>query len=179
MEPVRLRSGREVAIRPIRPDDAPELQAAYERLSPESKYRRFMSGKPRLSTAEARYLTQLDGSDHHALVATPARGPQSILAVGRYIRLLEHPEAAEFAIVVGDPYQREGLAAELLERLAQAAREHGIKRFTATMLADNVAAHRLVRRLAAGGMVPHGDGAKVAVERHLGALDEIDVELAA
>jgi RimJ/RimL family protein N-acetyltransferase len=179
MDIVRLRSGREVVIRPIRPEDAAELRAAYARLSPQSKYQRFMSGKPHLSAAETRYLTQIDGSDHCALVAVASRGRPAILGVGRYIRLPDHPEVAEFAIVVGDPFQREGLATELLERLAAAARTQGIERFTATMLAENIAAHRLVGRLAAGGIAPHGDAARVPIARHLGAIDEIDIELVA
>ncbi len=179
MDTVRLDSGREVVIRPIRPEDAAELRAAYARLSPQSKYRRFMSGKPHLSAAETRYLTEIDGSDHCALVAVASQGPPAILAVGRYVRLHDDPEVAEFAIVVGDPFQREGLATVLLEQLAAAARAQGIERFTATMLAENVAAHRLVDRLAAGGFAPHGDAARVPTARHLGPIDEIDIELVA
>ena len=50
---------------------------------------------------------------------------------------------AEVAIVIGDPYQGQGLGRELGRRLADEARERGIARFTATLLGDNVAAHRL------------------------------------
>ena len=47
------------------------------------------------------------------------------------------------AIVVGDPFQGHGLGRELGRRLADEARDHGVARFTATLLGDNVAAHRL------------------------------------
>ena len=60
------------------------------------------------------------------------------------------PGTAEFAIVVGDAYQRQGLAAELLDRLAARRRARGITRFRATMLSDNVAIQRLLERLAVG-----------------------------
>jgi RimJ/RimL family protein N-acetyltransferase len=169
MDRVRLRSGREVAIRPIRGDDATRLEAAYARLSPESRYRRFLVTKPRLSEQEVRYLTAVDGCNHFALIATPADDPERIIGVGRFVRHVSDPAAAEFAIVVGDAFQGEGLATELLGRLADAARERGIVRFTATALADNEAVHRLLRRLAG----------EFSAFRREGSVDELTVELAA
>ncbi len=168
MEFVRLRSGRTVGIRQIRPDDLGRLREAYDRLSPESKYTRFLATKPHLSLADARYLVEVDGRDHHALVAVSVDNPERILAVARFIRSREDPTVAEFAIAVGDQFQREGLASELLERLADAALRQGIERFSATMLATNEPILRLVRRLA--GRLPR--------ERHLGVVNEIEFELA-
>ncbi len=156
-------------IRPISPEDGPGLRAAYERLSAESKYRRFLAPKPHLSTAETRYLVQIDGRDHVALVATPADDPRYILAVARFVRLDEDPTQAEFAVVVGDPFQQEGLATALMERLRPIAAELGITSFKATMLAENAPAHRLVR----------GFATTQKTERHLGAVDEIEVDLSA
>jgi RimJ/RimL family protein N-acetyltransferase len=166
---MQLRSGRLVTIRAIRQDDGARLQAAYDRLSPESKYRRFLAPKPHLTEADTRYLVQVDGSDHVAFVATPAEDPESILAVGRFVRLPEDPKAAEFAVVVGEEFRREGLATGLIERLARTATEHGIARLRATMLAQNPAAHGLVRGLSQWQR--H--------ERHFGPVDEIELELAA
>jgi RimJ/RimL family protein N-acetyltransferase len=168
MDAVQLASRREVAIRPIRPDDGARLQTAYERLSPESKYRRFLAPKPYLTDADAEYLVRVDGSDHVAFVATGPEDPDSILGVARFVRLPEDPRTAEFAVVVGDDFQREGLATLLLERLAQAAADRGIERFKATMLADNEAAHRLVSSLAG----------RVASHRRHGPIDEVEIELA-
>jgi RimJ/RimL family protein N-acetyltransferase len=169
MDEVRIRSGRTITIRPIRADDGPALEAAHDRLSPESKYGRFLAPKPHLTRAEARYLVQIDGQDHVAMVATPVEDPDGIIAVARFVRLPEDPRTAEFAIVVGDAFQQEGIATMLMERLSQAARARGITRFRATMLADNRPAHRLVRGLPG----------KVAAERRDGPVDEIEVELAA
>lgn len=167
VEPVTLRSGREVLIRPITGDDGPGLRAAYERLSMESKYRRFLAPKPHLSSAETRYLVHIDGHDHVALVATSADDPTRILAVARFVRLDEDPSRAEFAIVVGDPYQREGLATAMMERLRTYAAAAGITSLRATMLAENVAAHQLVRGFSGGRRT----------ERQTGSVNEIDVEL--
>ncbi len=169
MESVTLKSGRKVVIRPIAPDDGARLRLGYRELSPESQYRRFLANKPQLTDAEVRYLVNVDGQSHFALVATTTTAPDRIVAVARFVRDAEDPAAAEFAIVVGDAYQRDGLGAEMLEQLASAARTRGIRRLRATMLADNVAVHKLTRRLAG----------QAARERHFGPVDEVEVDLAA
>jgi RimJ/RimL family protein N-acetyltransferase len=166
VETVTLPNGLEVLIRPIATDDGPRLEAAYARLSPQTKYRRFLAVKPRLTESDVRYLTNADGRDHVALVASAAGRADQIIAVARFVRLADDPTAAELAIVVGDAFQGEGLGTELLERLADAALARGIVRLKATVLADNVPVHRLLR---------HG----LARERHLGPIDEVEVELAA
>ncbi len=129
MELVRLQSGGEVLVRPIRADDAVRLRVAFERLSPESRYRRFLALKPHLSQREVRYLVDIDGSSHAALIATSPDDAGHIVAVGRYVAVPDDSQAAEFAIVVADHVQGQGLATELLERLAGAAVRHGFTRF--------------------------------------------------
>ena len=166
---VYLRSDRLVEIRPIAPADAPQLRDAFAHLSPDSRYQRFLSPKHRLSSGDLRYLTEVDGVDHVALIATPPGEPHVILGVGRYVRPFPGARVAEFAVTVGDPFQGEGLGSVLLERLADAAVLNGIDRFTATMLAENLAAHRLTRRLRG----------RLAGERHLGPVDELEVQLVA
>lgn len=163
-----LRSGREVLVRPIRADDHARLTAAHERLSPESRYRRFLGVKPRLSAGDVHYLVDVDARDHVALVATPPREPAPIVAVARFVRLAEDPRAAEFSIVVGDAYQRDGLGVQLLAGLAGVAADNGVERFVATILAENEGAHRLVEAVAAG--TPRWI-------RH-GPVDEVEFELA-
>ena len=66
----RLRDGSRVVIRPIEPDDREALAAAFERLSPESRYRRFFAPVSRLSERDLDYLTCVDHHDHEALVET-------------------------------------------------------------------------------------------------------------
>jgi RimJ/RimL family protein N-acetyltransferase len=148
-----LKDGRVVLIRPIRADDVERLRAAHGRLSPLTRYRRFLTAKPYLSAADAAYLSVIDGCDHYALVATFAESPdadETIVAVARFVRSLEDSSAAEFAIVVGDDWQGEGIGHELMGRLVDAAVTRGVCRFQASMLADNVAIRRLSERFAAG-----------------------------
>jgi RimJ/RimL family protein N-acetyltransferase len=137
-----------VAIREIRPADRELLEASRGRFSDESMRRRFLSPKPRLTNVELRYLTEVDGQDHHAVVAAPLDDLDAIIGVARFVRLPEDPQTAEAAIIVADEYQGRGLGKRLAYQLADAARERGIRRFTASMLTDNKPALALMRTLA-------------------------------
>ena len=138
------------------------LEDGLRHLSDESVQRRFLTLKRKFSRSELRYLTEVNGRDHVALVAEypgDARpeapgsagcagdGIHRLIAVARFVRLADDPTAAEAAIVVADDWQRRGVGSQLAEQLADEARRLGIRRFTATMASDNVAAHRLMRRL--------------------------------
>jgi GNAT superfamily N-acetyltransferase len=166
----RLPDGVPVLIRPIRPDDKRMLTDGLRRLSDDSVHRRFLTLKRSFSRAELRYLTEVDGRDHVALVAEyPEEPVRRLLAVARFVRLGDDPEAAEVAITVADSWQRRGLGSLLSERLADEARRVGIRRFTATMAADNVAAHRLMGKLT-----------DRLEQRHAGSgVDELVLDLAA
>jgi GNAT superfamily N-acetyltransferase len=158
-----------LTIRPIRADDSERLRAHHERLSPESRYRRFLSAKPALTSADVRYLVDVDGCDHHALVATTAApdGAEEFVGVARYIRFPERREVAEVAIVVVDGHQHRGIGSQLVARLAEQAVARGVRRFRATMLADNFAVQRLFESLAEGPVE----------RRRLGSLVEMDFGL--
>ena len=143
----RLSDGTRVLIRAIRPGDKDMLAKGLELLSEESRRRRFLGAKPRLTAAELRYLTEVDGDSHFALVAVRPENFAQIVAVARYVRLPETPTTAEAAIVVGDPWQRKGLGRRLAVMLADAAREHGIERFSATIASDNPGGLALMQTL--------------------------------
>jgi RimJ/RimL family protein N-acetyltransferase len=143
----RLPDGAPILIRPIRADDKRMLENGLRQLSAESVQRRFLTPKSSFSRAELRYLTEVDGRDHVALVVEyPAEPVRRLIAVARFVRL-DDPEAAEVAIVVADDWQRRRVGTTLAELLAARARGLGIRRFTATMSADNEPAHKLMRRL--------------------------------
>src|SRR5215218_6693499 len=139
-----LTDGTRVLIRPIEPGDKPRLSAALGQLSAESIRRRFLAAKPALSRAELRYLTEVDGVHHLALVAVLEDDPEQLAAVARCVRLEPGGDVAEFAIVVGDAVQRHGLGTVLATELAEAACGVGIRRFAATTLADNEAVQHLM-----------------------------------
>ena len=144
----RLPDGARVQIRPIRPDDKGMLADGLRRLSPQSAQRRFLTPKRSFSRAELRYLTEVDGLDHVAYVAEhPSSPTRRLIAVGRFVRHFDDRDAAEVAIVVADDWQRRGVGSLFAKRLATRARLTGIRRFTATMSSENVAAHKLMHKL--------------------------------
>jgi GNAT superfamily N-acetyltransferase len=152
---VELSDGTAVFIRPIQPSDKAMLAAGLTRLSEESIQKRFLGPKPKFTRGELRYLTEVDGSDHHALVAVVPAWDGVIVAVARSVRLPGDPAAAEASIVVSDDLQGKGLGKVLARMLADHARSHGIRRIHATMLSQNPPALALMRviaeRLSDGG----------------------------
>jgi RimJ/RimL family protein N-acetyltransferase len=133
---VILRSGNRALVRPIRPDDKQRLLAAFDRLGPESRYRRFFSSLPRLTTRQLQYLTEIDHHAHEALVAIDPRTDDA-LGVARFVRSRDDPTVAEVAVAVVDDWQGRGLGTALLYELTSRAREEGIEHFCASVLAHN------------------------------------------
>lgn len=156
LERTRLDDGTEVTLRLVGPEDKALLLEGFNRLSPEARYRRFFSTKQHLSAEELRYFTEFDGLNHLALGAIVVRsdGSEQGIAVARFVRASDDPQAAEAAVVVVDDFQQRGLGKLLLDRLVAAARERGIDRFRATTLAENPAARALMAEL---GGVPHAE----------------------
>jgi ribosomal protein S18 acetylase RimI-like enzyme len=147
----RLSDGTVVQVRAIRPDDAEELRRGYERLSPRSRYLRFLSATPHLTDDVVRYLTEVDGVDHMALVALRVSHDLKSeigLGVARFVRLPETPEVAEVAVTVADEMQGKGLGRLLTRLLAEAAEERGVRAFRAEVAVENDAMRGL---LAAAG----------------------------
>lgn len=147
--PVRLADGTVIVIRPVLPEDKELFLAAFERLSPLSRYRRFLSPLPRLSPKLLSYLTEVDHGQHTAWLAIVAEpGGEAAVGVARAIRL-DDPRGAEIAVTVIDQYQGQGIGRLLLGTLVLEAAEQGITRFVGLVLADNVPMQAVLRRVGA------------------------------
>src|SRR3954469_1587092 len=164
-EHVQLRDGSTVLVRPGRPDDRDLFVAGFERMSGESRYRRFMSHKKQLSERELDFFTRLDHDRHEAIGAIDLATGEGA-GVARMHRSEHDPSVAEAAVTVVDDWQGRGLGSLLLERLTARARELGVKRFEASLFTTNRAMLRLFQKL--GCMRSHREGLDVL---------EIDVEL--
>jgi GNAT superfamily N-acetyltransferase len=144
----RLADGTEVRVRLQRASDRDKLVAGFRRLSPQSRYRRFFSPMPKLSDRMLRRLTRTDDWNHLAILAEPlAPSDGGALGVARYARSEEAPDTAEASVAVIDEMQRKGLGRLLLTTLVEAARERGIHKFRACVLADNEPVRLLLRSL--------------------------------
>jgi GNAT superfamily N-acetyltransferase len=164
-EAVRLSDGHRVHLRLIRPSDRDMLREGFERLSPDSRYARFMAPKPTLTERELRYLTEVDQVDHFAMGAVRRHLVAGDEGVGsaRFVRLRDQPDIAEPAVTVLDDYQGKGLGSILLQRLIEAAWERDIRWFRSELLAENTASRRLIESLSPEVTFRNGgDGAVVA-----------------
>jgi RimJ/RimL family protein N-acetyltransferase len=161
-----LRDGSRVLIRPVTPDDKPVLREAFARLSPETRYRRFMHPVKELSEKELDYLTQIDHTSHLAWVAVdPNNAEHPGLGVARCIRRPHDPRTAEVAITVVDSHQGKGLGTILLSMITRSAIQQGIDAFVAHVLVDNAPMLKLFSEL--GGTVKLEDAGVVAVRMPL------------
>ncbi|SFW90017.1 bifunctional GNAT family N-acetyltransferase/acetate--CoA ligase family protein [Amycolatopsis australiensis] len=138
---VVLSDGGTVHLRPIVPTDADGLVAFHAKLSERTRYFRYFGAYPRIPEKD---LKRFSTVDHHDRVAFAAFLGDDIVAVGRYERL-DHGPSAEVAFVVSDAHQGRGLGSILLEHLAAAASECGLRRFVAEVLAENAAMVRVFR----------------------------------
>lgn len=134
MKRVTLRDGTPVTLRPIRPEDEPELVALYGRLSRETAYQRFFTIMARLPPDWARILSHVDYDRQMAIVALGPAG--ELIGVARYA-CAEGDAEAEIALVVQDQWQGRGLGTILLGELLDYAEGRGIRRFRADVLSEN------------------------------------------
>ncbi len=144
---VVLRDGSTV-LRPVRSTDTPLLADGFARLSPHSRWMRFLGTKTSLSAAELRYLTDLGHHDHEAIGALSAADGRGV-GIARYVRDSNDPRSAEIAVTIVGDWQGRGLGTELLARLSDRARQAGVDHFTALVSTQNAAMAGLLRKLGA------------------------------
>ena len=129
---VVLSDGATAHLRPMTAGDADRLVAFYARVSDESKYYRFFAPYPTLSRRDVDHFTHVDHDGRVALILLVG---DDMIAVGRYERITA--AEAEVSFLVEDGHQGRGVGSVLLEHLAQAARERGVRRFVADILPAN------------------------------------------
>jgi len=134
---IRARDGTQLYIRHVLPADKELIASLWLELSEETKRRRFLVPKPRLTSRDLRFFTEIDGHDHVALIAVRLDDPAHAVAVARYVRFDRNPETAELAVIVADAMQDKGIGTMLTILLADEARGRGVRRFSGSMLAGN------------------------------------------
>jgi len=141
----RLRDGRQIQIRALRPTDEAEMLAAVDRASAQSLYQRFFGVKRGFTEKEVSFFMNVDFASHVALVAVTQEGDRDrIIGGGRYV--VGAPGTAELAFTVEDDYQGLGVGSSLLRHLGELARRAGLRELTAEVLATNTAMLRLFEK---------------------------------
>jgi acetyltransferase len=145
-----MKEGANVTIRPIRPEDEPMMVRFHGTLSEDTVHSRYFHLMKLSQRVEHDRLTRvcfIDYDRETALVAERSEGGErEILAVGRLTRI-RVSAAAEFAILVSDKWQHQGLGSELLRRLIDVARAEGIEEVKGFILPENRAMERICREL--------------------------------
>lgn len=144
--PFTLKSGTPVTIRPIRSEDEHLLTKMFENFSERTIRMRFFSMVRKLTHEALIRLCHLDYNREMALVAMCRDDDSQMLGVSRYY-LDPETGAAEFAVTVADPWQRQGLGKYLMERLIEVGKERGVKRLEGVVLGENDAMLHLARKL--------------------------------
>ena len=135
-----LRDGTPIVIRPIRAEDEPRIVDFHQTVSADSIYLRFFHHIPLEERIRHERLTRICYIDYDREMALVAvRDDGAIIGVGRLVKV--DPALAggdaEFALLLSDSVQRQGLGAELLRRLVRVGRDWGCARVVADILPDN------------------------------------------
>ena len=145
-ETLVLGDGAAIAIRPLTRGDRGGIATLFSRLSPESRYRRFLGPKRELSERELAFFTDIDHVRHEALAAVDQRD-NSIVGVAHYVQYLDRPRVAAVAFEVADEWQQMRIGTALADRLLNRARINGLNCLSATTRWTNVPARALLRHL--------------------------------
>lgn len=142
---VTLRDGSRVRLRPVRADDAAAVGCLFQGLSETSRRLRWFSACPSLDCVIG-WATRVDHDRRDGLVAIAGASGRLIAHAG-FERDDQHPERAEFAMVIADDFQGRGLGPILLDRLAEAADRAGVATLVGEVLADNQRMLSMLRHL--------------------------------
>ena len=158
---ITLRDGARVVIRPIHPTDEPLMARFHETLSDRSVYHRYFHPVALGARIDYGRLTRICHVDHerdHVLVAegADAAGHPCIVAVGRLSA--RDDDAGEFALIVSDAAQGQGLGTELLRQLVRAACDAGRRLVTGDVLLENVAMRAVAEKLGFHSTLVPGEG---------------------
>lgn len=145
-----LRDGRPVALRPVVPADRGRLRTGFDALSADSKRLRFLGSVSSLTEATLRYLTEVDRHDHVAWGALDLTDPSAPgFGVGRFVRLADRPDVAEFSLTVLDTAQGHGVGQLLLAVLAVVAPDVGVRVLRGVVGRENERMTKWLHRLGA------------------------------
>ena len=154
-----LPSGVDLLFRIVRPEDASALQRFLGRCSERTIYLRFFGSLQHFTEEKARYFAHVDGVDHFAFVALDPDDPNEIIAIVRYDRQ-QGEEQAEYAAIVEDRWQGQGVGIDLTRRLLDEARDNGIRFFYALVMGKNTRMLELLRHLDLPEQERRKDGVK-------------------
>ena len=166
---IALRDGREVTLRAIVEGDAAEIVQAFERLSAQSRFHRFMGHKRQLDDAALqRGVHPRPGRDFVFVATIPAPDTIDIVGAAQYVQAGDAADrTCEAAITVAEDWRGSGLATNLLASLMRRARRDGYKTMEGLVIAENAAMLALARKLKFKVEAVPGDATMLRVQHAL------------
>lgn len=158
-----------VAIRPVRPADRTELSRFYATLSEDSRYARFLSTTRGISDGAAATFCGPDHEHREGLVATYRTPDGGDRIVGHLCLDPVGDGTFEMAVAVADIWRGRGIGRRLLGDAIDWARQHGIVRLRATMLATNGPVIALIRSTGCRVVLCEPDGGVIEASIEIGS----------
>ncbi len=147
IDSTRMKDGTPYMIRPIKPEDEPLMEELFYTFSEQTVRNRFFHYKKDISHEELARYCQIDYDREIALVASiEDNAREKIIGVSR-LTIMPSGQSAELAVVVGDPWQSQGIGKRLMANALKIARERGIREIWMDVLAGNKAMNRLSKRM--------------------------------
>lgn len=165
-ELIHLIDGTPLRVGSLRRGDRGTVQRLFDRLGPESRFRRFLSPVSALNERDLAFLSDVGRAGHEAVAAVDARDG-SVAGIARYVAHHGRPEEADVAVAVADALHRRGIGSVLMQRLVTCAQANGFLLLTATTLWENRAARALLK--SAGFRATGSFGPEIEMELELGA----------
>jgi acetyltransferase len=141
-----LKDGTRCTIRPIRPEDEPLMIEFHKTLSEQSVQLRYFHPIKLSARIEHTRLVRVCFADYDRELPLVAVRDGEVIGVGRLSKIPGQAEA-EFAVLVSDTYQHQGLGTELLRRVLQVAKNEKVSRVTADILPDNNEMQKVCEKL--------------------------------
>lgn len=151
----KLKDGTPVVLRPIRPEDEPQLVKFHSTLSERSVYFRYFSHLRLDQRVAHERLTRICFNDYDREIALVAErkdarsGEQEIIGVGRLSKVRGNDEG-EFALVISDRWQDRGLGTQLLRMLVQISKDEKLTRLSGRIMSDNKEMQHVCKKVGLG-----------------------------
>lgn len=147
IEDWRLDDGREVTLRPIKPEDEPLEFELFDSFSEKTWRQRFFGPRTEITHEEMTRYTNIDYRREMAIIGIlEDDGGKKMIGVGRLI-IGPDQNTGEYAVVVGDPWQRLGLGEKLTDSIIGVAEDNNLKSIYATILKENKPMLQLARKM--------------------------------
>lgn len=133
----QLPDGVNIALRPVRPEDADLIQEFVRHLSSQTKHSHYQENFKELSREMLIQLTQIDYDRKMVLISTHIKNEKEMMiGMARYVAT-PNPEECEVIVIIADEWHSKGIATRLMNRLIEIAKEKAFKKMIATIPAIN------------------------------------------